>query len=149
MDEILVAVDGSKYSEKVVRSACDLARKLRARITLLYVSEISDLVGEYVEIGGVSPRAKAIQYVLTAEGVTSILGNIVQESLIPHEILLESGDPAETIVKKAKDRNVAMIVLGLRRLRGMDKIRSLGSVSRNVIETAPCPVFVVTGDPNS
>jgi len=145
MVEILVAVDGSKNSEKIVASSCELAKKLSSKIILIYVSKFPDLVGEYVEIGGTSPSKSAAQYVMAAEEVTSRLGETIRASEIPYEILLESGDPAETIVSKARERKVDMIVVGLRRLHGVDKIRSLGSVSRKVIETSPCPVFVVTG----
>lgn len=134
---ILVAVDGSKDSEKIVSYSCEMAKKLSSKIILIYVSKVPDLVGEYVEIGGMNPTPSAAQSVLRAEEVTSSLQEKIDAAGIPYEVLLESGDPAETIVRKAAEKHVDMIVVGLRRLRGVDKIRSLGSVSRKIIETTP------------
>ncbi|HYB04324.1 MAG TPA: universal stress protein [Nitrososphaerales archaeon] len=145
MVELLVAVDGSPNSEKIVTYSCELAKKLSAKIILIYVSTLPDLVGEYVEIGGSSPSPGARPYVMRAEEVAEKLSDELETQGVPHEVLLESGDPGKTIVNVATERRIDMIVVGLRRLHGIEKIRSLGSVSRKVIETAPCPVVVVTG----
>jgi nucleotide-binding universal stress UspA family protein len=145
MAELLVAADGSSNSEKIVAYSCELAKKLSAKIVLIYVSKIPDLVGEYVGIGGSSPSPGAAQTVVRAEEVASNLSNEIEKAGIPHKVLLMSGEPAQTIVNVATERKVDMIIVGLRKLHGIEKIRSLGSVSRKVIETAPCPVLTVTG----
>ena len=138
-----MAVDGSNSSSRVVAVSCDLAKKISAKITLIYVSKSPDLIGEYVEIGGASPAPNAAQYVQRADQVTSTLAEQIEAREIPYEVLLESGDPAEVIVRKAAERKVEMIVVGLKRLSGLDKVRSLGSVARKTIETANCPVLIV------
>jgi nucleotide-binding universal stress UspA family protein len=145
LTELLVAVDGSPNSEKIVAYSSELAKKLSAKIVLIYVSTLPDLVGEYVEIGGSGPSPGARPDVKRAEEVASKLSDELETEGVPHEVLLESGDPSKTIVNVATEIGADMIVVGLRRLHGIEKIRSLGSVSRHVIETAPCPVVVVTG----
>jgi len=145
MPELLVAVDGSKNSQKIVTFSIELAKKLSAKILLIYVSTVPDLIGEYVEIGGSNPSPGAAQYVARAEKVASQLSEEIENAGVPHEVLLKSGEPAQTIVNVAAERKVDMIIVGLRRLQGIEKIRSLGSVSRRVIETSPCPVVTVTG----
>ena len=70
MPEILVAVDGSKYSEKIVDYACELALKLSFQIALIYVSKFPDLIDEYIGVGGKVPSPKAEPYVRIAEKVT-------------------------------------------------------------------------------
>ena len=142
---IMVAVDGSKHSDAIVEYSCKLARKLTASVTLIYVSTYPDLVSEYIEIGGRSPSPSAVQYVRRAEDVTSKLTQKMEVADIPYDVLLEIGDPSETIVRKAMEKSADMIVVGLTGLHGLGKIRSLGSVARRVIETSPCPVIVATG----
>jgi nucleotide-binding universal stress UspA family protein len=145
LSQILVAVDGSKHSEKIVDYSSKLAKKLSSSIILIYVSPYPDLVNQYMEIGGRAPAPRAVQYVQKAEDVTSKLAEKIEEASIPYEVFLETGDPAEMIVRKAFEKHADMIMVGLTGLHGVDKIRSLGSVARRVIETAPCPVVVVTG----
>lgn len=145
MSLIMVAVDGSKHSDNIVEYSCRLAKKLTASITLIYVSTYPDLVSEYVGIGGRSPNPRAVQYVQRAEDVTSKLTQRMEVSGIPYDVLLETGDPSEVIVRKAGEKNADMIVVGLTGLHGLGKIRSLGSVARRVIETSPCPVIVAVG----
>jgi nucleotide-binding universal stress UspA family protein len=143
MNEILVAVDESKFSEKTVRVACDFAKKLSAKIVLIYVSKFPDLVSEYVAYGGKPPSRKALPYVEMAESVASKLAGEVENEGVPHEVILESGNPAEKIVTVAEFRKSDLIVVGLRGLHGIDRLRSLGTVSRRVLENSTVPVLVV------
>jgi nucleotide-binding universal stress UspA family protein len=147
LPEILVAVDGSDYSKKIVEYACDLAKKLSYQIVLIYVSKFPDLVEQYQRIGGVEPSAQGKRYVEAAEKVTSQLAGIVSKQGIPVETVLESGNPADKIITTAAFRKSSLIAIGLRGLHGIERVRSLGSVSRRVLEGAPCPVVVVTESP--
>ncbi len=145
LERILVAIDGSKQSEKIVEYSCQLAAKMSSSIILTYVSRDPEFMEDYVEIQGRTLNRKAAKSVELAESVTTKLAEKVEASGIPYEVLLETGDPAEKIVQNAAEKKVAMIVIGLKGLHGIDKIMSLGSVARKVIETSPCPVVVVTG----
>ena len=50
---------------------------------------------------------------------------------------------ADEILNVANVEKVRMIVMGIKGLHGLAKIRSLGSVTRRVVENADCPVLVV------
>jgi nucleotide-binding universal stress UspA family protein len=144
LGEILVAVDGSKYSDSIVNYACDLAKKLRDNIALIYVSRDLDFVNEYIEYGGRAPKSSAQRTVAIAESLTSELARKIRAVGIANEVILESGNPADKIVAVASYRKSDMILVGLKGLHGVEKIRSLGSVSRRVLENSPCPVVIVT-----
>lgn len=58
------------------------------------------------------------------------------------EIEIVSGDPAEEIVRLAKIHEADLIMIGSRGLTGLNRIIH-GSVSSQVIESAPCSVWVV------
>jgi nucleotide-binding universal stress UspA family protein len=53
------------------------------------------------------------------------------------------GDPANKIIEFADSQKVNLIIMGSVGLRGINKIRTLGSVSRRVSEMASCPVLIV------
>jgi nucleotide-binding universal stress UspA family protein len=50
---------------------------------------------------------------------------------------------AEQILRFAKNNKMDLIVMGSRRLKGVLKIKALGSVTRKVSEIADCPVLIV------
>ena len=144
MAEILVAIDGSKYSNKIVDFACDLAKKMGEDLVLIYVSKDPDIVEDYIEIGGRIPRASSQKAAVEiAESITSDFAKRIENRGIAHQLVLESGRPAEKIVSTATERKCDMIVIGLKGLHGVERIRSIGSVSRRVLESSPCPVAIV------
>lgn len=146
MGEILVAIDGSIYSDPIIDYACDLARRLKEKIVLIYVSKNPDLVDEYIEYGERAPSPRAQKTVAIAESVTSKLSEKISSKGIEHRVILETGNPAEKIILTAAETKSDLIIVGLKGLHGMERIRSLGSVSRRVLENSPCPVVVLGRD---
>ena len=57
--------------------------------------------------------------------------------------VLHGSDPAEEILKFSQSEKIDLIVMGNVGLTGISKIKMLGSVSRNVLENAKCPVLIV------
>jgi nucleotide-binding universal stress UspA family protein len=53
------------------------------------------------------------------------------------------GLPADKIMEMATEENVDLIVIGTTGLKGISKIKALGSVARNVSERAKRPVMLV------
>jgi nucleotide-binding universal stress UspA family protein len=54
------------------------------------------------------------------------------------------GNPAEVIIDLANNKEkVDLIIMGSTGLKGISKVRALGSVSRAVSENANCPVMLV------
>jgi nucleotide-binding universal stress UspA family protein len=53
------------------------------------------------------------------------------------------GLPADKIMEMATEENADLIVIGTTGLKGVSKIKALGSVARNVSERAKCPVMLV------
>ncbi len=54
-----------------------------------------------------------------------------------------SESPAKAILDHAKTNKNGLIIMGSQGLRGINKIKILGSVSRHVLENSPCPVVIV------
>ena len=62
-------------------------------------------------------------------------------TVIPQVVI---GNPAQVIIDVANNKQkVDLIIMGSTGLRGISKVRALGSVSRHVCENANCPVILV------
>jgi nucleotide-binding universal stress UspA family protein len=134
--KILVPVDGSAYSLKAVKTACDLAKSQPpATLTLMAVSmEMPELEeGKYIAD---KMRGQAEAALARAREVAQKCGTV-------SEVLLATGaSPAEEIVKIAKKEQADLIVIGSRGLAG--KTASfLGSTASKVVTYSPCSVLVV------
>jgi nucleotide-binding universal stress UspA family protein len=140
MKQILVAVDEHAHAEQIVDSAIELAKSMSARILLMYVVESSVPDNYRDEHGDALPEH---YYRDEFERSMGPLVKMIQKAGLRCEEIPGSGDPVKEILKTAKSRNVSYIVMGTRELRGLGKLRAIGSVSRNVIEKSTIPVVAV------
>lgn len=77
-----------------------------------------------------------------AEKILGFYKSALEErSPVPNvRTMVKSGIPAEEIVQTAKDEDASMIIIGS---RGKRSRLFMGSVSREVADTAECPVMIV------
>ena len=132
LQRILVAVDGSKYSDKAVDYSVHLAKKYRLDLALLHVDD-----DNVIRVGG--PQSLKLigttgEYVLESAS-KKVLG-------LPFSKLLKYGNPAETIIKMAHKGNIDLIVVGSRG-QGVVKRFLLGSVSDEISKNARSSVLIV------
>ena len=67
-----------------------------------------------------------------------------KENGIQCEVKVEIGNAAEIILDTVEKEKVDLIVMSKRRkLKGMKKLLSLGSVSRKIVENVTCPVTLI------
>ena len=134
---ILLAIDGSEYSNNALSYAANMAQTYRATLWLVHVlPHTSDLLG-YDDFEKLYAKRKcAGQLILDA--ATEMIG----ESAFEIQAELLEGLEAESILNFAKSSQADIIVMGT---RGMGTLKGmlLGSVSRKVIHYANCPVMVV------
>ena len=144
---ILVAVDGSEYSNRALDFALDLAEKYRAAITLLNVSELPAMGTVPLEPTTISGD----NIVLFSKDLRRLHENILSKAVAhakeenPKVTVLSKlreGDPASEIAAETKESAFDVVVVGH---RGQSRIREvfLGSVSEKVSHSAPCSVVIV------
>jgi nucleotide-binding universal stress UspA family protein len=146
MSRLIVAVDGSKHSEKVVDVACQVAKDLSASILLVHI-----LRGMPEEPEGVKAFEEAEHYreaytdylKEVAKDVMEKLGARIDSQGVSYMALTEFGNPVEKILDAARVQESPIIVVGLHGRHYVGRIRTLGSVARTVMENATCPVLVV------
>jgi len=67
-----------------------------------------------------------------------------KEKGVESKVRVEIGDAAEIILNTVEKEKVELIVMSKRRkLKGLKKLLSLGSVSRKIVENASCPVLLL------
>lgn len=143
MDTIVVAVDGSKHSEKVVDYGVSLAKAISAKIVLATVPpdvSVPDGYKQYIKEEGADP---ASFFEGLSEGILQTLGDRVRKQKVPFEAISGSGNVATFILNTAESHNASMIVVGLYGLHRVGKIRALGSNARRIIENSEIPVISV------
>jgi nucleotide-binding universal stress UspA family protein len=141
MKQILVAVDEHPHAEQIVDSAIELAKGISAKILLIYVVDKSSVPENYRdEHGDALPEHF---YRDEFQRTVGPMMKMIVKSGIKCEGIATSGDPVKEILKAAKSKEVSYIVMGTRELRGLGRLRAIGSVSRNVIEKSTIPVVAV------
>ena len=135
-EKILVAVDGSAFSDAAVEQAISLGGICNSEI---FVIGVVALYPEQMEV------APALVEKMSEE-VRQHLDEAkqkVDKSDIPCETIVHmGGNPHTFIVQEAKDKGIDLIVMGTHGRSGIKRVL-LGSVAQNVIGHAPCPVLVV------
>jgi nucleotide-binding universal stress UspA family protein len=135
-EKILVAVDGSIFSDAAVDQAISLGGICNSQIILI---SVVDLYPEQMEV------APALVEKMSAEARQHIgkAKQKIDKANIPCETIVHmGGKPHEYIVQEAKERGIDLIVMGTHGRTGIKRIL-MGSVAQNVIGHAPCPVLVV------
>lgn len=134
-ENILVAVDGSKGSELALNRAIQIAKNHDATLHLVHVIETYHFPGD---TGSVRETQEQLGHELLDKYVKISSDKGVSKV----KKILEFGHPRTHISKKtAKDINADLIVCGANGLNAIE--RMIGSVSENIVRTAPCDVLVV------
>jgi universal stress protein A len=134
---ILVAVDLSGDSERVVQRALDVAQRYGGSVRLLHV----------VEYVPVEPMGEALLPSMQIEeellrGARVRLDRLAEQfGIAPDDRILRSGSTKVEILRAAREANVDLIVLGSRERHGLAIILNL--TEDTVLHAAPCDVLAV------
>ena len=139
--DLLVAVDFSKSTEKIVIKAKDIARALSAKVWLLHVAEPDpEFVG--LERGPRSVRDSLAQEFRNEHLQIQQVADRFRESGIEATALLVQGATSQAILEEASRLDADMIVVGSHGRGAMYQLL-LGSVSEGVIQNADRPILVI------
>jgi len=141
MKHILVAVDEHPHAEQIIDSAIQLAGGISAKIFLIYVMDDESVPETYRdEHGDALPEH---YFEDQFKRITGPMLKRIEKAGIKGEGIIAVGNPEKEILKAAKSKDASYIVIGTRELRGLGRLRAIGSVSRNVIEKSTIPVVAV------
>jgi len=153
MNKILIAVDDTKSAKEIFSKCTHICKCMAPEvIILLYVEKfgglslMNEMLGD-AELGTLQEVLEGTEYKEAmdqkAEKILSFYKNALQEkSPVPNvQTMVKGGIPAEVIVQTAKDEDASMIIIGSRGKRVSHLF--MGSVSREVANTADRPVMIV------
>ena len=134
---ILHPTDFSEHSDFAFQLACSLTRNYGARLVIVHVAMPPVVI--YDEKGLLLPHLK--DYRESAKEKLSQLCSPDDKVLVEHR-LEEEGEVASIILRVAAETKANLIVMGTLGRTGLDRLL-FGSVAREVMRKAPCPVLTV------
>lgn len=141
MKTLLVPIDFSGVTDRLVAEAADLARSVAGRIVLLNVTEPAVGVVDY-SVVSLTTAAANEPAIKRARERLAVLEAQVKAEHVPVESRHILGTPTEEIVGQAANLGADYIVVGS---HGHGRIYDalVGSTTNGVLKCATCPVLVV------
>ena len=157
--KILVPYDNSRPAENALNYTIDLVKNMKEQqqeIILLHVIKpYDDSMKSFLSRRIQSPKTGdtitlkdylkdiAIEIKIDAKNMLEDKIKKIESNGFTIQSMILYGNPAEEILKFSESEKIDLIVMGNVGLKGISKIKTLGSVSRNVLENSKCPVLIV------
>jgi nucleotide-binding universal stress UspA family protein len=131
--KILVPVSGTTADDEVIKLACQLAKKSKAKIWTVYVLTVKRTLPLDVEL---KPDVEK------AEAVLDHIATVAEDEGYEVETdLLQAREAGPTIVDEAVEREADLILMGVIYKRIFGQF-SMGNVVPYVLQNAPCQVIL-------
>jgi len=152
MNKILIAVDDTKSSKEIFSKCTQICKCMAPEeIILLYVEKFAgrSLMDEMLGDAELATLQEVVQGTefkeamdKKADKILTFYKSALEEGSPVSNVrkMVKAGIPAEEIVQTAKDEDASMIIIGS---RGKRSRLFMGSVSREVANTADRPVMIV------
>lgn len=127
---ILVPVDGSEPNLKAIEEAKAMAVNSESKIILLHVVDVDYLLDHSILNELKEQKAKILN-----DAYEQFIGLDVEKYLV-------LGDPAEEIMKKAKEDDIDLIIMAKRGLTGLKRYL-IGSVTSKVVTHTDVPILIL------
>jgi len=136
-ENVVVGTDGSGTADLAVREAAELAKANRGTLHVVsaYRPKAAQTVGTPGEQWALLPAERVDAVLDEASSLGRILG-------VKVEVHASRGDPANAILRVAKDVGADVVVVGNRGMKGAKRF-ILGSVPNKVAHSAPCAVLII------
>jgi nucleotide-binding universal stress UspA family protein len=133
--KVLIATDGSRYSELAKKRAIDFAGSYGGELVAVSAVDVpSELYAE-------SPKTVE-ELVKKARSYVEAIKNEAGKTGIKTEVIVREGEAYRVITDTARETGANIIVMGSHGRTGLRRLL-MGSVTEKVIGHTPCPVLVV------
>jgi len=137
--KVVIPVDFSSNTDKVIKYGVDIARNLGSKVLFFHV--VDDFKGYDMML--VHPSFGSMAKDLEQKAEERMSG-LVQD----HDYLEQGaagdvviGNASEEIIKYAQEEQADMIIIGTHGTKGFERVL-MGSTADRVLQKAPCPVLV-------
>lgn len=141
--KILVPTDFSEYSDKALRQGLDIARQYNAKVFLLHVihEAMHQCVVDYCitqdQVEQINDQMRAAAF----DNLQKQVAKFPQVKEVDLVTDVKQGIPYEAILKEEEERGIDLIVIASLGRTGIARF-IIGSVARNVLKGAKCPVLL-------
>jgi universal stress protein A len=141
--KILVPTDFSEHSDKAIGQALDIAKYSKAKIYLLHVvhEEVHRCAADYCLPEDMLQQMETGMMSAAKENLEKQLAKFPQAKDVEVVTNVRKGFPSEEILKEQQDKGIDLIVIAPLGRTGIVKY-FVGSVTKNVVKEAKCPVLV-------
>ena len=149
---ILVPHDGYEMSDKALKYAIEIAKGLNMNIKIIrVVEEVLDVstmgIWNNIERARVKRDVEKNKTHIRQKEYKKLekLVSLANSSGVEASSLVLEGDAAEKIILTIKKEKPYLVVIGSNRLKlkGLSRIRALGSVAKKLSEKSPHPVLII------
>lgn len=143
--KILVAIDGSPFSDKAAEEAVRIAAgtpsqfKSKVYAMLVLPANQRNTFNDFVPN---RPITETEEWDEVRERIFYVVKKNAEEMGIPLEMKVVYGDPAHELLSFAEEEQIDLIVIGSSG-KGFLKRKLLGSVSHHIVTHAKCSVLLV------
>lgn len=134
---ILVPFDGSEFSGRALKRACDLSKLDGAGITAVYVIPRYEEMVEFFRTASIEKSLR-----LEAQKILDRAKELASGEGVSITTVMEQGQAGDRIVETAGRQGNDLIVMGTCGWSGVNKA-IMGSSTERVITHAACPILVV------
>lgn len=135
-DKLLLATDGSEFSEGAIREAIKFAAQCSSKLYAMSVIEI------LVDSEAFPPqKIEDLREAEVKKHLEAVRSRALKEK-VDCEIIISHGDPEQEIIEEAARRGVDMVIVGRRGTRRLERLL-MGEVAAKVIGQVRCKVLVV------
>ncbi len=138
--KIMVPVDFTRHTDKLVKYALQMGRTMAAEITFVHIVE--SFSG--YEMLLVHPSFEKISADLKARA-DELMANLVEDNKSEFENIsgqVMIGDTVDKLVEYADNGEFDLIIIGTHGARGLEKVL-MGSVAGKLTQNAPCPILIL------
>lgn len=141
--KVLVATDGSEYSQEALKRLGQFLPAKTEEVLLLTVSPNPNvgpvgIVGPpYIDYAALAEQLRSESQAILEKG-----GALLEAQGLKPRLIYREGDPATEILELAQSEGVGLIAVGSHGRTGVQRFL-LGSVSSKITSHAPCSVLVI------
>lgn len=136
--KLIVAIDLSNESDKIIKKALELSGNQPHRLTLVHVVEP---VAAAYPIDAYAINMTKLQEEAMVIAAQRLAGIGERHGIAPEQQMILTGGAATEVRSKAEEMNADLIVLGSHGTSGWKLL--LGSTANKVLHAAPCDIMTV------
>ncbi len=139
LSKILCPTDYSKTSDKAVRYAIELGRKVDAHVRFLHIMQPENIAEKTAYSYGVTK--KAANYDAVSDEFRQLMMDEKKKGLSA-DILILRGNPCDSIIEQANAWGADLVIMGSHGRTGLTRLL-MGSVAEAVFHSLDIPVLLV------